>query len=72
MQVHQVRNESAEHGPILGIGDIVFTAGFSHQCADSRVVDVTDSGEQVMFNLEVQSAQEPKQGPAGRSEISRG
>ena len=71
MQVHQVRNKGAEHRLVLDVCNVVFEAGLPDQFADPRIVDVADSWEKVMLNLEVQSTQKPKQESARGAEIGR-
>ena len=45
IQVQQVGVKSLTHGRIFKIGNVILLAGFAHQQADLRIVNVTDAGE---------------------------
>ena len=54
-----MRNNSMPHFWILDIGHIVFRAGLLDDLADPGIMNVRNLGEQVVFDLEIQSANQP-------------
>src|SRR5688572_11975256 len=55
----RMRYNSMTHFTELNIFYAIFLAGLFNDLADSRVVDMRDLREQVMFYLEIQSANKP-------------
>ena len=58
-QVRGMRNDGMAHFSEFNIFYAVFLAGLFNDLADGRVVDMRDFREQVMFYLEIQTANKP-------------
>src|SRR5437899_1071679 len=64
-----MRGQAFPERPVLGVWDAKVSTCLFHHLRDRRVVDVTDPREQVMFDLKVQTAEEPRREPAGPGEV---
>src|SRR5206468_5283977 len=64
-----MRGKACPERPVLGVWDAKVSTCLFHHLRDRRVVDVTDPREQVMFDLKVQTAEEPRHEPAGPGEV---
>src|SRR5258705_11139116 len=58
--------------PVLGVYDAKVSTRLFHQSRNRRVVDVADPRKQVVLDLEVQTAEEPRRDPARPSEVDGG
>ena len=67
-----MRSDTRGEGPMRGIADAGPLAGSLNQSRDSRVMYVANAGEQMMFDLEIQPAQEPGPNRIVSREINRG
>ena len=57
---------------MLPVRDPILSTGFFDQFRDSRVVDMTESWEQMMFNLKIQTTQQPSLQLTVKRKIHRG
>src|SRR5438445_2333298 len=64
-------NHAFAKRPVLGVGHAEVSTRLLHDLRDRRVVDVADLRKQVVLDLEVQAAEEPRDGPAGPGEVRR-
>src|ERR1043165_9585333 len=67
-----MRREPRTKGGMLTISHPKITTGLFHKFRDGRVIDVTYAREKVMFDLKIQTTQEPTLDPAASSEIHSG
>jgi hypothetical protein len=58
-KVMHMRRQGEPHFRVFDIGDAEIFTGFFDDLADCRIVYMRDLGEQVVFNLEIQSAYQP-------------
>ena len=63
-QPAEVRRDAGEERRVRVVRHAKLTAGLLDDLRDRRVVDVTDAREQVMFDLEVEPAEQPRSEPA--------
>lgn len=45
--------DGTDNGRVFDVTHIKLTAGVAHQFADSRIVNMTDTREEVMLHLEI-------------------
>src|SRR4029453_6427907 len=63
-QPTEMGNHAFPERSVLGVCDLKVSTGLFHQLRDRRVVDVADPRKQMVLDLEVQAAEEPRHDPA--------
>jgi hypothetical protein len=58
-QPAEMGRESRTKRRVLTVSHAKFFTRLLHEIGDSRVMDVTDAGEKVMFNLKIQATEQP-------------
>src|SRR5204863_3297992 len=71
-QPTEMGSEPGAEGNVLAVFHAEFSTCLFHQSGNGRVVDVADAREEVMFNLKIQSAQEPTLQPAAAGKVHGG
>src|SRR5450432_63087 len=67
-----MRGHGITHPGILYIGQSVFLASLPDDLADGRIMDMGYFGKKMMFDLEIQSSDQPGNDRVVGSKISRG
>ena len=72
LEVTEVGSHGFAHGGVFHVGDVAFEADLADDAADLGVVDVGNLGEEVVLDLEVETAYEPGDESALGGEVGGG
>src|SRR3989454_11651748 len=67
-----MRRETSPERPVLRVLDPELSTGLFHEFRDRRVIDMAQPGEEVVLDLEIQAADEPRDNSAPPGEVHGG